>query len=145
MNKLAANTTEKILPPNATAAVQDLIKMSKILLDLSEKETQTLLQNDMMGFAFIQDQKDRVVARYTKASEEFRSRIREFRTVNKALLDKLEELQNMLGEKSEANNLLVLRMKERSQRNTQKTLLTVQELAQKKPMRFDRVENQTQA
>jgi hypothetical protein len=136
MTKKDSNIQVSILPTNAGGAIQRMIKISQSLLDLSDRETQALIQNDLLAFAVLQDEKELLADQYTKSSDEFRKRLHEFRSVDKTLIKKLEILQNKLADKAQENNMFVERMKTRAERNTQKTLLTVQELAQSKPVRI---------
>lgn len=125
------------LPTNATAAIQRLIQVSQKLVDLSERETQALLQRDMLTFAILQDEKEGIAAQYTQASEEFRSRLEDFRNVEKSLLGRLEVLQKNLAEKTHGNNVMVVQMKQRAEAGTQKTLLMAQEFGQQKRVRIN--------
>jgi hypothetical protein len=125
------------LPVNATAAIQRLIQVSQKLVDLSERETQALLQRDMLSFAIIQDEKESITKQYTQASENFRSRLEDFRTVEKSLLNRLELLQKNLAEKAHGNNLMVAQMQQRAEAGTQKTLLMAQEFGQQKRVRLN--------
>ncbi|MCE7887117.1 MAG: hypothetical protein DYH13_06405 [Alphaproteobacteria bacterium PRO2] len=125
------------LPTNATAAIQKLIQVSQKLVDLSERETQALLQRDMLAFAIIQDEKESITGQYTKASEEFRARLDDFRNVEKSLLGRLEVLQKNLAEKTHGNNAMVVQMKQRAEAGTQKTLLMAQEFGQQKRVRMN--------
>ena len=135
-NDKKIQTTEN-LPMNATAAIQKLIQVSQKLVNVSERETQALLQRDMLSFAILQDEKDAIMSQYTKASEDFRTRLDDFRNVEKSLLGRLEQLQKTLAEKAHSNNAMVLQMKERAETSTQKTLLMAQEFGQQKRVRFE--------
>lgn len=125
------------LPVNATAAIQRLIQVSQKLLTLSEKETQALLQRDMLAFAILQDEKESISQEYTRASEEFRTRLDDFRNVEKNLLTRLEGLQKNLAEKAHGNNTIVLQMQRDAEKSTSKTLLMAQEFGQQKRVRFN--------
>jgi hypothetical protein len=129
--------TNTDLPVNATAAIQRLIQVSQKLLALSDRETQALLQKDMLSFAILQDEKEAIMNQYVKASEEFRARLDDFKNVEKSLLGRLETLQKQLAEKSHSNNIAVLQMKQRAEHSTQKTLLMAQEFGQQKRVRFE--------
>lgn len=131
------------LPKDPTQAAQRLIKVSQALLDLSERETSALVQNDLVTFAILQDEKEMLAGQYTKASEEFRGRIEDFRKVDRSILSRLESIQKALTQKTHSNSAIVLQMQQRAEKNTQKTLITAQELGQKKPIRFaDREQTQ---
>lgn len=125
------------LPANATAAIQRLIQVSQKLVDLSERETQALLQRDMLTFAILQDEKESIANQYTQASEEFRARLEDFRNVEKPLLNRLELLQKNLAEKTQGNNVMVAQIKQRAETGTQKTLLMAQEYGQQKRVRMN--------
>lgn len=131
---VAANVN--ILGSHINGAMQDMIKISQRLVSIAEQETQKLVQNDVLGFAFLQDEKDKFAKQYVQASKEFRMRINEFRGVDQGLLGRLNELQKSLALKTKENNIIVERMKEKARANTQKTLFTTQELAQDKIIRL---------
>ena len=95
------------------AAVQRLIQVSQKLVDIGERETQALLQNDIMTFSILQDEKESVTSQYTAASNDFRSRLEDFRGVEKNLLGRLETLQKNIAEKARSNNTIIMRMKSR--------------------------------
>lgn len=124
------------LPQNATAAIHRLIQVSQKLVDLSERETQALIHRDMLAFSIIQDEKESITEQYTTASEQFRARLDDFRSVEKGLINRLEMLQKNLSEKTHGNNVMVARIKERAETSTQKTLLMAQEYGQQKRSRF---------
>ncbi len=125
-----ANTKANHLPMQPQNALNYMCKISQSLLDLAERESQALVQNDVMSLAVLQDEKDDLSERYMAASEEFRSRINEFRKVDKSLIRRLEDLQKKLSERSNDNNVLVSQIRDRAERNTQKTLLIAQEYGQ---------------
>lgn len=131
------NVKVSVLPADATAAMRRMIKFSQSLLDLAERETQALLQQDTLSFGVLQDEKEMLAHQYTAASEEFRSRLNQFRSVDKTLIKQLETLQNRLAEKTHENMAFVERMKTKAEKNASKTLFTVQELAQSRPVRFE--------
>lgn len=133
---ILADAAEGVLAREKTQAVQQLIKLTRNLADLAERETQALAQNDILAFAILQDEKALIAEHYAAASNEFRARLPEFRGMNPALLDRLESLQHRLGEAAKQNNETVKRIYDQSQENTQNTLISAQELGQNKPMRF---------
>lgn len=120
-----------VLASEKTQAVQQLIKLTRNLADLAERESQALAQNDMVSFAILQDEKALIAEHYAAAAQEFRSRLSEFRGMNPALLDRLEALQHRLGEAAKSNNEAVKRMHDQAQENAQSTLVSAQELGQK--------------
>ena len=133
---MAAEAAAGVLAREKNQAVQQLIKLTRNLTDLAERESQALAQNDMVSFAILQDEKALIAEHYAAASSEFRARLPEFRGMNPDLLDRLESLQVRLGEAARQNNDTVKRMYSQSKENTQNTLISAQELGQSKPMRF---------
>ena len=133
------------LPENTSKALRVLIQFSEQLLDMSERETQALVQNDMATFAIIQSDKDTVSKKYADASKEFHERLEEFRGADIGLLDRLETLQHDLREKTVSNNKIVERMFHRSQEKVHDSLLSVQELATQKPVTINNASNGNKA
>lgn len=134
MSNKVMNTGQDVLPSKTTDALKMLIKISEKIMNLSEQETQALIQDDLAAFALLQREKSNLSSQYAKASEEFRMRLAEFRAGDPGLLDRLENLQKDMGEKLRSNNEIVARMFKRSKTKTSESLLTVQELAQSKPL-----------
>jgi hypothetical protein len=130
------NNNNRAHAANPAATVQRLIQISQKLVDIGDRETQALLQRDITSFSIIQDEKESVAGQYTKASEEFRARLEDFRSVEKGLLIRLENLQKNIAEKARSNNVMILQIKERAETSTQKTLLMAQEFGQQKRTRF---------
>ena len=97
-----------------------------------------------MTFSILQDEKESVTSQYTAASNDFRSRLEDFRGVEKNLLGRLETLQKNIAQKARSNNTIIMRMKERAELSTQKTLLMAQEFGQQKRTRFENDNRQTQ-
>jgi len=133
----SGDADDGILAVEKTQAMQQLIKITHSLVDLAERESQALAQNDMISFSILQDEKALIAEHYAKASEEFRSRLPEFQGMNPALIDRLDSMQRRLGEASRQNNAAVERIYNQSKENTQSTLISAQELGQKKPLRHD--------
>ncbi|MCC7305724.1 MAG: hypothetical protein IT558_05635 [Alphaproteobacteria bacterium] len=111
-NKVVKLETGK-LPAQPVAAVQHLIRITTSLMRVAEKETQSLLLGDTMAFAILQYEKEKLAGDYVRSSEEFRSRLEEFRNVDKRLLDQLEKQQKDLAEKSRDNNELAHQIQRR--------------------------------
>jgi hypothetical protein len=133
----------KFLPTDRVQALNTLIKATQALLAMADKETQALAQNDIVTFHILQDEKEFLGGRYAKLSVEFRERLEEFRGADRGLLDRLEKMQNLLGEKTDSNNKVVMDIRDRAQNKTQSSLLTVQEMAQKRPVKMP-VDNKEQ-
>ncbi|MGQ0527382.1 MAG: hypothetical protein ACT4OY_05045 [Alphaproteobacteria bacterium] len=122
----------------ASSIMHHLIGHSQKLVDLSDKETQALVQNDMLAFAILQYEKDSLTTKYVGISKEFRSRLEEFRHLDRGHLNKLEALQKTLSEKSHANNAIIAKLKHRIEKNTHQTLLAAQEIAQTRHIHFEK-------
>lgn len=117
------------LPAQPEQAMQLLCKLSQSLIDLAEQESQALIQKDMLAFAILQDEKERLSKNYLGASQEFRTRLNEFRRLDKSIIGRLEKLQNNLGERTNDNNKLIAQIKAQAERNTQHSMLIAQEYA----------------
>ena len=142
-NKNFAPINGAVLPAEKSQAISALVKITQALLDLAEKETQALAQNDMLTFAILQDEKAAVTERYAKLSEGFRSRVNEFRDADKNQLNRLENLQKLLAEKTHANNKVVERLYERARTQTQTTLLAAQEIGQRTHIKYPEKDEKT--
>lgn len=121
---------DNILPSDAHMAMQKMIKISNELVTVAETETQKLVQDDMLGFAMLQDEKEVLLNHYVKASQEFQERLEDFRGLDKRLLDRLDVAQKALGERTKSNNIIVKRMNTKSEQKTMDSLLAAQEIAQ---------------
>ena len=133
---LSSQAKAGVLSSEKTQAVQQLIKLTRNLADLAERESQALAQNDILSFAILQDEKALIADHYAAAASEFRARLPEFRGMNPALLDKLEALQHRLGDAAQQNNKTVSRIYQTAKENTQNTLLSAQELGQEHQITF---------
>jgi hypothetical protein len=133
----------KFLPTDRVQALNTLIKATQALIAMADKETQALAQNDIVTFHILQDEKEFLGGRYEKLSVEFRGRLEEFRGADRGLLDRLEKMQNLLAEKTDSNNDVVMDIRDRAQRKTQSSLLTVQEMAQKRPVKMPAEDKET--
>ncbi len=131
MNKQNKTHHSLLASLDVNASLRELVRLSKSLIELTGRETQALVTNDHMSFAFIGQDKEAVAKRYTKSSEDFRDRLEEFRNADKSILMQLNKLQNELKEKTQSNNILIGRIKDRAAANTKSTLFTVQELGQR--------------
>ncbi len=135
-NTLQDINPTNILPQDTSRALNMLIRLTNNLSNLADREAQALAQGDMVTFAILQDEKALVTEQYMSASEEFRSNVNTYRGAEKSLLDRLENLQKELGEKTKSNNDTVQSIYERAQSRTQSSLLTAQEFGQDQRIRF---------
>jgi hypothetical protein len=138
MQRLLQNNNQSTLPAAPVAAIQHLIRISQSLLTIAEKETQALLTNDMLAFSIMQYEKEKLAGSYTQASEAFRARIEEFRNIDRALLNRLEQLQKDLAIKAGDNNALVEQIRQRAMKNTQKSVNSIREMSQNVHVRFEK-------
>ncbi|PJB69562.1 MAG: hypothetical protein CO093_10205 [Alphaproteobacteria bacterium CG_4_9_14_3_um_filter_47_13] len=104
------NNEQTILPSNATEAVKYVTKIARRLIDVMEQEGRALTMQDGVSFTAAQEDKARLSKQYQEASKEFQRRILDFRSVDKALLDKLDGVQRELKGKSEENSAVMERM-----------------------------------
>lgn len=132
----AAGAVPSILPAEKTQALNMLIRVTQNLINLSERESQSLAQNDLTTFAILQDEKSFMADQYSRVSEEFRANINLYRGADKNMLNRLEALQNMLAERTRDNNTMVNTLYERSRASTQSVLLAAQEMGQKVNVNF---------
>lgn len=128
------NINAAALPDDRSQALRILIRLSEQLVQLADRETQVLVQDDIRSFAILQDEKDKISTQYANAAGEFHKRLEEFRGADPGLLHRLEELQNELGEKTKSNTKIVERIFRHSQQKVHNNLISVQELAQIKPV-----------
>lgn len=126
-----ANEKKKHLSNDVNEALRQLVTISKRLVQFTDQETQSLIKQDHMNFALVQRDKERLADRYAKACAEFQDRLEEFRKADKGLILQLDQTQNSLREKTENNNDMIARIKDRAQANTQATLFSAQEMGQR--------------
>lgn len=124
------NGSVNMLAKDPETAIRQLSRLTRDLVNFSEQETGALVRNDMIRLAAIQDDKEKLAHQYAKASTEFRARIAEFRGIDKKALSELENWQTQLARKSEENNVLMTRVRQRSYTSSQATLLAAQEMGQ---------------
>ncbi len=122
---------DSVLSNNINESLQTMVRLSRQLIDFANQESQCLITNDLLRFGYLQKDKNALATRYAKASEEFRSRLDDFRKSDKALLMQLDRLQAELKEKTQGNNIMIEQIKTRASANTQSTLFTVQEMGQR--------------
>lgn len=127
----AASPTEDV-----SVTLNKLIRLTQNLSHLADREAKALAQNDMLSFAILQDEKTLVAEQYISASEDFRLNINTYRGAERDLLDRLEKLQQELGEKTSHNNTTVNHIYNRAQARTQSSLLAAQELGQDQRIRY---------
>lgn len=119
------------LPQDTSAALRLLTRLTQKLINIAEMETQALVRNDHLQFAYIQPDKEKTAASYAQAAQEFSTRREDFRKADKGLLHKLDTLQTTLRQKSNDNNDVIDQLKKRARANTQNTLFSVQEMGQR--------------
>ena len=119
-----------VLPEDTTQAMNTLIRLTKSLCLMADREASAIAHSDMMALAILQDEKDELADQYIRACSEFRSRMEDFRGVDKALLDRLDKLQAELGERAHSNNDAAEQMYTNAKARTQSSLLAAQEIGQ---------------
>ncbi|MBK6897082.1 MAG: hypothetical protein IPH06_10875 [Alphaproteobacteria bacterium] len=127
----AAQTSAGFLSKEPAVALREMIRITKGLCDMADQETQALVTNNMLPFAFLQMEKEKLVERYQVVAEEFRRRLEDFRKADPALIKQLEKLQHDLREKSVSNNAMVEQIRKRSLATTMESLFVAQELGQR--------------
>lgn len=132
----SAITAGKLLDTNPEIAIEAMIKITKSLVILSEKEAQALATSDYMAIAILQGEKEALSRQYVQYSKEFRDRLEDFRHVSRAKLDKLETLQKELGDTASRNNSSFERIQKRARKTTESSLITAQELSQNHRVAF---------
>lgn len=132
------NPNINMLAADPETAMRQLVRLTRELVKFAEAETGALVRGDMIKLAATQDDKEKLARQYSKASEEFRSRIEQFRGIDKKIIAELEAAQAELARKSEENNVLMARLRARSYGGTHTTLLTAQEMGQSRLNRDNR-------
>ncbi len=130
-SQTAEQTSSGFLSKDPAVALREMIRITKSLCDMADQETQALVTNNMLPFAFLQMEKEKLVERYQVTAEEFRKRLEDFRKADPALIKQLEKLQHDLREKSVANNAMVEQIRKRSLTSTMESLFMAQELGQR--------------
>lgn len=98
---------KNILSKDPRQAVQEMLTITEELVARMEIETNAVASNDGTTFTMNEMNKEHVADLYTKAANEFRARLDEFRQVDKNLLGKLDAAQKSLGQSTKNNiNLL---------------------------------------
>lgn len=138
MSQDVSNQNPTTLPSSPEHALQTLCRISQSLVDVAERESQALVQQDMLSLAVLQQEKEAISQQYVSASTEFRNRAREFRRVSPALIKRLEELQKTLGLRTKDNNALIEQIRMRAEHNTHQSLLLAQEYGKRPTSRFVR-------
>lgn len=143
-NNKAPHLAGSILPADKSQALNLMIRITQNLIHLAERESQTLVQNDLLSFAILQDEKALMADHYVRTSEEFRSKINSYRGVDKALLMRLENAQKQLHEITSNNNIAVENVYERAKAQTQSALITAQEFGQER-VRFEKTNDNSES
>lgn len=98
---------DHILSKDPRQAVEEMIKITEEVAARIEIESNAVGTSDATTFMTNEPNKEYVANMYEQAAGEFRARLAEFRQVDKALLNKLQEAQDSLGQ-STKNNLALL-------------------------------------
>lgn len=92
------NTVHKILSQDPVAAVEMLMDITRELYEVMESEASAIAMRDEVRMLDISTRKDVLLLQYQVAVKEFKSRVEEFRGVDRVLLDRLEDQQNLLSQ-----------------------------------------------
>ena len=120
----------KVLPQDPSMAINTLIRITRNLSNLADREAQALAQDDMLTFSILQDEKGLTAENYVNACSDFQSNVNAYRGCDKNMLARLDALQKELGEKTQNNNNTVEQLYDRSKNRTTNSLLAPQEIAQ---------------
>jgi hypothetical protein len=93
----------RALPQEPQAAILALIDITERLCTLMEDESRAIAMSDKVLFITANQDKQKLADLYEQGAREFKHRVEDFRTVSKALIDRLEEAQQRLGELTRAN------------------------------------------
>lgn len=104
--------TKQLLNQDPRQAVEEMIKLTNGLGELIEMESNAVATNDGTTFTTNEINKEAAIEAYEIAAAEFRSRINEFKSVDKALITKLEEAQESLKGSTQANLKLLEKFQE---------------------------------
>lgn len=130
LNNKAAKKEAPCLPQDPVQAVHTIMRLSRKIIDVVERESQSLAMDDMIGFGALQDYKHALSLEYQQICGEFHTRLEEFRRVDPALMNQMDKLQHEIGERSRHNNKIIQKIRERATKKTQTTLYEAQEIAQ---------------
>lgn len=92
-----------ILPQDTNEAVKALIAITDRLTEIMEDDNRAITLRDPVLLAANDREKDQLAEKYRLAAAEFRMRLEEFRSADKALLDELHEAQTALGDLTKGN------------------------------------------
>lgn len=95
---------EALLSKPKEQLFEGLINKSRSLLQMARDEADFLTRHDLSGFTALQHDKRDLSQRYSDACEAFHARVEEYRGISPALLDRLETLQQQIGETARKNN-----------------------------------------
>jgi hypothetical protein len=93
----------KILPLDAEESVRIMIDITERLCELMDDERYSVAVTDGNMFVAANEEKKKLADLYEQAAGEFRKRLNEFRTVDKDLLDRLDQIQQKLKELTQSN------------------------------------------
>ena len=104
-----------ILSKDPRQAVEEMIKITEEIEARVEIESNAVAGNDGTTFTTNELNKEYVANMYEQAAAEFRSRLEEFRQVDKNLMQKLEKAQNSLGQSTKNNLALLAKMQDEAE------------------------------
>jgi hypothetical protein len=104
--------TKTLLSSDPRQAVEEMIKLTEGLAMLIEAESAAVATNDGTTFTTNEMVKEPAIEAYETAAAEFRTRINEFRQVDKGLIEKLEAAQDSLKGSTVSNLKLLEKFQE---------------------------------
>lgn len=96
-----------VLPEGPQEAVQRMIKITEQLNQILDREAMALATQDTIMFSALQEEKHKISQEYKMAADEFTARVQSFRGVNKALLERMDKIQEELHSKAEASQRIM--------------------------------------
>lgn len=111
-----------LLSPRPQQAVLDMIRMTDAVRVLMEQEMNAMVVNDTASFAGLGHKKEKAATIYQKASQEFQTRLEEFRPLDKSLIRELERTQSELHAITKENVKFFETMKANAEKRSLKIL-----------------------
>lgn len=103
MSDVQENQTPSILPDSPVQAIKALTDTVKDLIKVMDQEAHALATNDGVTLTSIEGEKERLAQRYDQMGQEFKARIKDFKTLDSLLIKQLETFQIELSEKTRNN------------------------------------------
>lgn len=122
---------------DADVLIKSLIDTTERLIDIADRENEAITRDDVGTFAMLQDEKEKHSEKYMSQSKQFRVRAKELKDYDRASVDKMGNLQELLSQKMRSNSRKILQMQDSAPPKPQtpptlasSTLLSAQEIGQ---------------